>query len=98
MSHYHSPNQNSHDHEDIPRFEPWLGVMAGSLLPALLALALPQAFSIPLIACTVLLFAAGSFMLARQGRRRSDVHDGAVPSRRPQDSPTTPTEMAAEAE
>ena len=69
MSHHNI----AHDHDDIPRFEPWLGVMAGSLVPAAIALALPRAFAIPLIACTVLLFTGGVVRLIAQSRRRDRV-------------------------
>ena len=64
MSNY----QASHD-EDIPRFEPWLGVLFASLLPVIVALFVPHAFAVPLIAMTVLLFVAGLVMLRLQSRR-----------------------------
>jgi uncharacterized membrane protein YfcA len=59
--------ENSHD--DIPRFEPWLGVMASSAGPALIALYLPRYF-VPLIVAAVALFLASLVMLRRQTVRR----------------------------
>lgn len=55
---------------DLPRFEPWLGVMASSLLPALVALFLPTQLAVLFIAATVGLFVAGLVMLRRQTIRR----------------------------
>lgn len=55
---------------DIPRFEPWLGVMASSLLPALIALFLPSQIAVLFIGATVGLFVAGAVMLRRQTLRR----------------------------
>ena len=65
-----SKYQASHD-EDIPRFEPWLGVLFASLVPVILALFVPHAFAVPLIAITVLLFVAGLVMLRLQSRRHT---------------------------
>lgn len=65
-----SKYQSSHD-EDIPRFEPWLGVLFASLVPVILALFVPHAFAVPLIAMTVLLFVAGLVMLRLQSRRHT---------------------------
>jgi hypothetical protein len=91
-------NRISHGTDDIPRFEPWLGVMAASLLPAGVALFLPHAFAIPLITCTVLLFAAGSVMLSIQSRRRAHARDDAEARRRPPNATTARAPAAAEAE
>lgn len=66
MSNY----QASHD-EDIPRFEPWLGVLFASLVPVIVALFVPHAFAVPLIVMTVLLFVAGLVMLRLQSRRHT---------------------------
>ncbi len=63
-------SQASHD-EDIPRFEPWLGVLFASLLPVIVALFVPHAFAVPLIVMTVLLFVAGLVMLRVQSQRRA---------------------------
>lgn len=65
-----SKSQASHD-EDIPRFEPWLGVLFASLLPVMVALFVPHAFAAPLIVMTVLLFVAGLVMLRVQSQRRA---------------------------
>jgi hypothetical protein len=59
-----------HPEDDIPRFEPWLGVMACSLLPVSLALFLPS-LMVPLITMTVVLFAVGLAMLRAQSHRRA---------------------------
>ena len=62
------------DHEtlnhDIPRFEPWLGVMGSSFVPAAASVFLPSTFLIPLISLTVLLFGASLAMLWRQSIRQ----------------------------
>ena len=93
------PDQHiAHDHDDIPRFEPWLGVMGSSLVPAAIALALPHAFAIPLITCTVLLFMAGSAMLVMQSRRRSREGRSARDSRQAHESATRRDHVALEAE
>jgi hypothetical protein len=63
MSEYHD-----HHHEDVPRFEPWLGVMACSLVPVSIALFLPS-LMVPLIAMTVLLFACGFVMFRAKSMR-----------------------------
>lgn len=64
------------DHEtlnqDIPRFEPWLGVMGASFVPAAASVFLPTSFLIPLIVFTALLFGASLVMLWRQSIRRRD--------------------------
>jgi hypothetical protein len=65
-----SEYQNTHD-DDGPRFEAWLGVSAGSLVPVIVALFAPPAFLVPLIATTALLFAAGLIMLRRQTAHRT---------------------------
>ena len=93
------PDQHiAHDHDDIPRFEPWLGVMGSSLVPAAIALALPHAFAIPLITCTVLLFMAGSAMLVMQSRRRSRERCEAEASSRSRQTATRRDRVALEAE
>lgn len=66
MSNYENP----HD-DDIPRFEPWLGVSASALGPVIVALFLPSIYVIPLIAVAAGLFAAGLVMLRRQTIRRA---------------------------
>ena len=65
--------QHSHD-DDLPRFEPWLGVMASSLIPLVIALYLHSRYFIPAVAVAVALFLAALVMLRRQTvhRRRED--------------------------
>lgn len=65
MSNY----ENSHD-DDMPRFEPWLGVMAGAFIPAIAASYLPPSFLSALVGIAIALFAAGLVMLRRQTSRR----------------------------
>lgn len=60
--------ENSHD--DTPRFEPWLAVLAASVVPEFVALYLPAQFFIPAILTTVALFSTGLVMLRRQTLRR----------------------------
>ena len=93
-----SQHHVSHDHDDIPRFEPWLGVMASSLVPAAVAIALPRALAVLLVACTVLLFVTGIAMLVLQSRRRARERGGLEPSGRRTNSASTRDRMAAEAE
>ena len=59
--------ENSHD--DAPKFEPWLAVMASSVVPEFVALYLPPQFFVPAIVTTVALFVTGLVMLRRQTRR-----------------------------
>ena len=70
---YVSNHLHLHD-EDVPRFEPWLGVMASSVVPVVIALYAHSRFLIPLIIATAVLFLTSLLMLRRQtvrrGRRR----------------------------
>ena len=54
---------------DTPRFEPWLGVMGSSFVPAAAAVFVPPVFLVPLIVLTALLFGASLAMLWRQSIR-----------------------------
>lgn len=65
-----STSHASHD-EDIPRFEPWLGVLFTSLVPVIVALFVPHTFAVPLIVMTVLLFVGGLVMLRVQSQRHA---------------------------
>ena len=65
-----SNHPHSHD-AHIPRFEPWLGVMASSAVPAVITLFVHSRFLMPLIAATVVLFLASLLMLRRQTVRAS---------------------------
>ena len=60
--------ENTHD--DSPRFEPWLGVLASSVVPEIIAMYLPPPFFIPAIIATAGLFLTGLLMLRRQTQRR----------------------------
>jgi hypothetical protein len=64
-----SDHPNYHD-DDVPRFEPWLGVMASAILPPILALYVHARFLVPLIAAAVALLLTGIVMLRRQTVRR----------------------------
>ena len=67
MSNHETLNEHA-----IPRFEPWLGVMGSSFVPAAAAIFLPATFLVPLIVLTVLLFGASLAMLWRQSIHRRD--------------------------
>jgi len=71
--------RDSHD-EDIPRFEPWLAVMASSFVPIVIALNLHARFLAPLVVATVVLFLAGLMMLRRQTVRRGLAEANRPPS------------------
>lgn len=60
----------AHPHEDIPRYEPWLGVALLSVVPAAAIFFLPAAFLWPLIGLTGAIFAVSFVLLLRQERRR----------------------------
>lgn len=64
-----SEYRDTHDHDD-PRFEPWLGMVAGSLLPLGAAVFLPNAFPFFMV-LTVLLFVGGVIVLRVQTVRRA---------------------------
>ena len=63
-----SDSQISQDH-DIPRFEPWLGVMCSAFVPVIAGLFLPGQFLAPMLVLSVVLFAIGLFMARRPGGR-----------------------------
>ena len=63
-----------HD-EDVPRFEPWLGVMLTSVVPVAATMYLPGRFLMPLLTLTAALFAAGLVMLRIQTKRRRRERD-----------------------
>jgi hypothetical protein len=64
-----SNHQQQLSDDGIPGFEPWLGVAAASLVPAALALFVPAAFLVPLIAATVGLITLSGVMWWRQSNR-----------------------------
>lgn len=66
MSEFHTPDAE----QNIPRFEPWLAVMGGSFVPALLTVFTPDSFNVPLIGATVVLLVVAFVMLVRQSRTR----------------------------
>ena len=94
-----SEYQDTHDNDDSPRFEPWLGMVAGSVLPVGAAFYLPKAFSAPLMVATVLLFVGGLIMLRVQSVRRAREQNRTQPMERSTVQPTEeslvhgPTEM-----
>jgi uncharacterized membrane protein YfcA len=77
-------NYENHHADDVPRFEPWLGVMLSAFAPAIVVLYLPPTYLVPLVTITAILFAAGLFMLRRQTLRRAREHGDA---RRPSGTP-----------
>jgi hypothetical protein len=81
-----SEYQNTHD-DDIPRFEPWLGMIAGSVLLMGAAVYLPKAFPL-LMASTVLLFVGGLIMLRLQTVRRAREQNRTQSRIRPEVRPT----------
>ncbi len=81
-----SEYQNTHD-DDVPRFEPWLGMIAGSVLPLGAAVYLPSAFPV-LMVLTVLLFVSGLVMLRLQTVRRARERNRTRPRIRPEVRPT----------
>jgi len=62
------PHVENHS-DDIPRFEPWLGVMMTSVVPVAASMYLPRVL-VPLLALSAALFAAGLIMLRLQTSRR----------------------------
>jgi len=62
------PHVENHS-DDIPRFEPWLGVMMTSVVPVAASMYLPRVL-VPLLALSAALFAAGLIMLRVQTSRR----------------------------
>lgn len=64
-----SQYQNPHD-EDIPRYEPWLGVMGASFIPVTVLLFLHGRFAGPLIGASAILFLASLVMLRWQTASR----------------------------
>ena len=81
-----SEYQNTHD-DDVPRFEPWLGMIAGSVLPLGAAVYLPNAFPV-LMVLTVLLFVSGLIMLRLQTVRRAREQNRTQSRIRPEVRPT----------
>jgi len=75
-----STHEHSHD-DTMPRLEPWLGVMASSIVPVVLALYVHARFSVPLVGTTVVLFVASLVMLRRQVVRHRRVRQTASPRR-----------------
>jgi hypothetical protein len=55
--------------EDIPHYQPWLGVSCSAFVPCVLMFILPQGFLIPMIVLAAALMGAGIIMLFRQEAR-----------------------------
>jgi len=81
-----SEYQNTHD-DGVPRFEPWLGMIGGSVLPLGAAVYLPSAFPVLMI-LTVLLFVSGLIMLRLQTVRRAREQNRTQSRIRPEVRPT----------
>lgn len=69
MSNHQLHDQQQRD-QDIPRFDPWLRVLASSVIPVVLALYVHHRFLIPAVVAAVVLFLAGLVMLRRDTVRR----------------------------
>lgn len=70
------PNHlHSHD-DDIPHYEPWLGVTASVVIPVITALFVHSSALIPLIIVATVLFLTGLWMLRRQTARRHSDQQG----------------------
>ena len=65
MSEYEIPDA----HHDTPKFEPWLGMMLASFIPAVLTVFVPDVAIAPLVVVTVLLLSVAFVMLTRHMRR-----------------------------
>jgi hypothetical protein len=77
-----SNHPHSHD-DDVPRFEPWLGVMASSVVPVIVGLYVHSRYLVPLIVATVALFLFSLVMLRRQTvRRRLERRERPLPGAR----------------
>jgi membrane protein YdbS with pleckstrin-like domain len=75
---------STHEHSQddaMPRLEPWLRVMASSIVPVMLALYVHARFWMPLVGTTVVLFVASLVMLRRQVVRHRRMRQ-TVPPRR----------------
>ncbi len=55
--------------DDVPRFEPWLGVLVASLVPVAVGIAVPSIF-IPSAITTGVLFVTSLVMLKVQSAKR----------------------------
>jgi ferric-dicitrate binding protein FerR (iron transport regulator) len=91
--------KNSHDqndYDDGPRSEPWLGVMASSIVPLVIAANVHGRYLAALSVAALVLFLAGLVMLRRQTvqrrRERRRTEPGARSSARASDG--APLELA----
>ncbi len=80
MSEYKN-SHNQHGDDDGPGSEPWLGVMATSIVPLVIAANVHGRYLVPLVVATVTLFLAGLVMLRfqtiRRRRERGRIESGA---------------------
>ncbi len=60
-----------HDNDDVPRFEPWVGMLFASLVPVAIGVAVPSLF-VPLSIVTGVLFVASMVMLKAQAGRQGN--------------------------
>ena len=77
--------KNSHyqdGDDDGPRSEPWLGVLAASIVPLVIAANVHGRYLVPLGVVTVVLFLAGLVMLRRQTIRQRREHRRTEPRAR----------------
>jgi hypothetical protein len=62
---------DAHHDDDIPRMEPWLGMVMASFLPVLIAFLVPRTYMAALLVASGVLFVAAMVMLiGQQGRKR----------------------------
>jgi len=92
MSKHKNHLAQSHE-EDIPRLEPWLWVLASSVIPVVLALYAHSGFVIPSIVATVALFLTGLAMLRRDTVRRRREEECQHPFRKVGAEPFTHLEL-----
>ena len=62
-------SSNRRPAEDIPHYQPWLGVTSAAFIPCILLFFLPHAFLIPMIVLALALMGIGMTMLVRQETR-----------------------------
>ena len=61
---------DAHHEDDIPRMEPWLGMVMASFLPVLIAFLVPSTYKVALLVASGVLFVAAMVMLIGQKRRK----------------------------
>ena len=61
---------DAHHDDDIPRMEPWVGMVMASFLPVLIAFLVPSTYKVALLVASGVLFVAAMVMLIGQQRRK----------------------------